>query len=153
MRCRASLVVVLFAIPALHAQPRVGEVTIRGCIAVDPRGHLALTALDPSLQAFDSQNRVEEGQLFSLIGENATLDELSLFMGDEVEIEGHLNPENPVVEVPGHIVEPPVGIGIPGSTRPQASGGSRLMLSRGPAEYDEIEITAHKFLRPGCRSR
>ena len=153
MRFRTSLVVVLFAAPVLHAQPQVGDVTIRGCIALDPRGYLALTALDPSLQSFDSQNRVEEGQRFSLLGENATLEELSLFLGDEVEIEGRLNPENPVVEMPGPIVEPPIGVGIPGSTPPPSSGGSRLTLSRGPAEYEEIEITAHKFLRPGCRSR
>lgn len=153
MRFLTGFVVVLFATSALHAQPRADDVVVRGCVSYDPDGYLALRALGPSLQAFDSQNRVEEGQLFSLLGNGATMNALMLFVGDEVEITGRLNPENPIREVPGPVLEPPVGVGIPGPSGQQIPRGPDRVLSRRPSDYDEVEIQDHKFLRPGCRSR
>ena len=151
MRFLAGLVVVLLATQAF-GQPRVGDVVVRGCLRFDLQGLLVLSALDPSRQAFNSQNWVTEGQLFSLIADGTTLNQLVSFEGDEVEVEGHLNPDNPIREVPGPILEPPIAGGIPGLSGQQMPRSPERVLSRRPADHDEIEITAHKFLRARCRS-
>ncbi len=149
MRCVPGVVLALLvALPAL-AQPNRGEVVVRGCVVDNRFGErpelrhrgLVLHALGPGQQTFDAPTWIEEGTLFSLIGDRGLLDDLAVHTGESVEVTARLNPENPIYDVRDPaLIETPRFPGI----GQQAPPTRQRALGRQPSANDELEVIAYR---------
>ena len=155
MRFALALLAVLLAPSLLFAQPE----RVRGCVEETPRG-VVLRASDASRQTFDSQNLVDGGDRFLLVGDRALLEEISLRRGQEIQVTGRINPEPPpAVAAPPRL--PPPGVGnFPGVGRPLGPPGRspfnprvsvRQRDSRRSTADDVILVEEYRAVRPTCR--
>ena len=155
MRFALALLTILLTPSLLFAQ----SAKVRGCIEETPQG-VVLRASGAGRQAFGSQNSVDAGQRFLLVGDDDLLEEIVLREGQEIQVTGRINPETSspaIVEPP--IFQPPGGGTFPGAGRsPGPRGGNpfnprvsvRQRDSRRPAAEDVIVVEEYRAVRPTC---
>lgn len=156
MRFALALLAVLIT-PSL---PFAQSDRVRGCVEETPQG-VVLRASGGGRQTFDSQNLVDEGERFLLVGDDDLLEEILLREGQEIQVTGRINPETSspaIVEPP--VFQPPGGGNFPGAGRPPGRPGRnpfnprvsvRQRDSRRPAAGDVIVVEEYRAVRPTCR--
>ena len=155
MRLALALLSVLFTPPLLSAQSD----RIRGCVEETPQG-VVLRASGAGRQTFESQNSVNAGECFLLVGDDDLLEKIALREGQEIEVTGRINPDLPRATATPPRLPPPGGGNFPGVGRPLGPGRSpfnprvsvRLRDSRRPAAGDVILVEDYRAVRPTCRN-
>ena len=156
MRFALALLAALLTPSLLFAQSD----RVRGCIEETPQG-VVLRASGAGRQTFDSQNLVDEGQRFLLVGDDDLLEEIVRREGQEIQVTGRINPEasSPAIVEPP-IFQPPGGGTFPGAGRPPGPRGGnpfnprvsvRQGDSRRAAAEDVIVVEQYRAVRPTCR--
>ena len=131
---------------------------VRGCVEETPQG-VVLRANGASRQTFDSQNSVNAGERFLLVGDDDLLEEIVLREGQEIQVTGRINPDLPRATATPPRLPPPGGGNFPGVGRPLGPGRSpfnprvsvRQRDSRRPTAEDVILVEDYRAVRPTCR--
>ena len=158
MRFALGFLAVVLAPSSLLAQ----SITVRGCVAeATPRG-VWMSAVDVDRQAFDSQNYVNAGERFLLIGDDDLLEAIARREGQEVQVAGRLNPEfsSPAIIEPP-VFPPPDGGNFPGPGRPPNPRRTTRVSGTGTGRpvgpfaeempVDVILVEEYRPTRPACR--
>ena len=154
MRFAPALLAVLLTPSLLSAQSD----RVRGCVEETPQG-VVLRASGAGRQTFDSQNLVDGGDRFLLVGDDDLLEEIALREGQEIQVTGRINPDPPRA-IAEPLLPPPGGGNFPGVGRPLGPPGRspfnprvsvRQRDSRRPTAEDVIVVEDYRAVRPTCR--